>query len=105
MTMQIGTFYDNGARLEGLIATRKLNNLGTVIIAPYEKSSPDSSEPDYLVYTGPFQIGRGWKQITKDGEREYINLIIDAPHMDHEIRARLVQQGDKHILLWERIAD
>ena len=105
MAMQIGTFYNNGERFEGSIETRKLDDLGAVIIDPYEKSSPNSSEPDYIVRSGRYQIGRGWKQTTKDGQREYINLIIDDPHMDQAIRARLVQQGGKHILLWERSDD
>ena len=105
MAMQIGTFYNKGAHFEGVIETRKLSDLGTVVIAPYEKSSPDSGEPDYLVWAQRFQIGRGWKQTTRDGEGDYINIILDDPHMDNEIRARLVQQSEKHILLWERIED
>ena len=104
MALKIGTFYNKGSHFEGMLETRKLHDLGNIIIDPYDKS-PDSSEPDYIVRTGQFQIGRGWKQITKDGEREYINLILDDPHMEEEIRARLVKQGDQHILLWERMVD
>jgi len=89
---------------EGVLETRKLHDLGSVTIYPYAKS-PDSSEPDYIVRAGRFQIGRAWKQTTKDGEREYVNVILDDPHMEDEIRARLVKQDDKHILLWERAGD
>ncbi len=104
MATQIGTFHKRGAHYEGVIETRKINDLGTVYIEPYEKK-PDSSEPDYLVRSGRFQIGRGWKQVTKDGRSEYINLIIDDPHLDQEIRVRLVKKDEQHILLWERIFD
>jgi len=57
-------------------------------------------EPDYLIKAGRFQIGRAWKRVTKDGEREYLNIIFDDPHMDGEIRARLLQKGEVYILLW-----
>ena len=33
MAMQIGTFYNKGAHFEGVIETRKLSDLGTVVIA------------------------------------------------------------------------
>lgn len=103
MAMQIGTFYNKGSHFEGVIETRNINDLGTVFIEPFEKK-PDSSEPDFLVRSGRFQIGRGWRQTTKDGESEYINLIIGDMDIK-EFRARLVKQVDKHILLWEQMVD
>jgi len=100
MALKIGTFYDKGPHFEGTLETRKLNDLGAITIVPFDKTK--DSEPDYLVNSGRFQIGRAWKQTTKDGESEYLNVLLDDPHFDEEVRARLVRQGDKHILLWER---
>ncbi len=45
-------------------------------------SPEDATELDDLkIYTrtGRFQIGRGWKLVTRDGKREYINLILGDP--------------------------
>ncbi len=107
MALKIGTFYAKtnkfGVYFEGVLETRKLHALGNITIKPNEKIS--GNEPDFLVQTDGFEIGHAWKQVTKDKKREYLNVILDDPHMEEEIRARLVKQGEKHILLWERVSN
>jgi len=107
MALKIGTFYaktrDSKTYFEGTLKTRKLHDLGNITIEPNEKNQ--ENEPDFLVITGQFEIGRAWKQTTKNSNREYLNVILDDPHMEEEIRARLVKQDEKHILLWERVSN
>lgn len=103
MALKIGTFYQRNDHFEGTLETRKLHDLGTIIIAPHEKTQETS--PDYLIKANRFEIGRAWKHTSKDGSSEYLNVILDDPHMESEIRARLVRHEDKHILLWERMAE
>lgn len=100
MALEIGKFYDRGSFFEGTISTRKLEDLGNVIFEPYDKAQ--DHEPDFLVKADRHQIGKAWKQTTRDGDREYLNVVLDDPHMDAQIRARLVRSGDHHLLLWER---
>ena len=59
----------------------------------------------YLLLLFFWGSAHAWKQVTKDKKREYLNVILDDPHMEEEIRARLVKQGEKHILLWERVSN
>ena len=107
MALKIGTFYarkrDSKTYYEGTLETRKLHDLGNITIEPKEKTH--ENEPDFLVLSDKFEIGCAWKQTSKDKTKEYLNLVLDDPHMKEEIRARLVKQDEKYILLWERVSD
>ena len=100
MAMEIGRFYEQGSTYSGSISTRKLDDLGNVVFHPFDKAG--DSEPDFLVKSGRNQIGRAWKQQTQDKEGEYLNVLLDDPHMDEPIRCRLVKYDGLFLLLWER---
>ena len=70
MALQIGIFYQKGDHFNGMIETRQLTDLNTVLLEPHEKNQ--DHEPDYIVHTGRCQIGLEWNHTTKDGAREYV---------------------------------
>lgn len=106
MAMKIGEFFERGSWFEGTIKTRLLSDLGHVRIDPLMKPEDSGSGyPDYLVKADGFEIGKAWKQMPREGDREYLNVLLDDPHMPQPIYARLVAYNDHHILLWERGAE
>ena len=98
--MEIGKFYEKGAGYEGTIKTRKLTDLGNVVFEPLENGG--DAAPDFLVTSDGYKIGRAWKHQTKDKKSEYLNVVLDDPHMPELIRCRLVNAGNHHLLLWSR---
>ena len=100
MSLKIGQFYARGSRYEGTISTRKLKGLGHVVFDPHDKGG--DHEPDYLVLADGDEIGKAWEHTAKESERPYLNVILDDPHMDAQIRCRLVQKDSAFLLLWER---
>lgn len=97
---KIGEFYASGSGYQGTIRTRKLKDLGHVVIVAHDKNG--DHEPDFLVKADGDEIGKAWKHTAKESEREYLNVVLDDPHMEQQIRSRLVHSGDRFILLWER---
>ncbi len=101
MSKVIGTFTLRDASYIGNIRTLHLN-LSIVI----EPTGPKQGKaPDYRVMAGECEVGAGWSQTAKSGEK-YLNLKLDDPSFLQPLEARLVPAKDKpdtFLLFWERV--
>ncbi|MDC7675167.1 DUF736 domain-containing protein [Asticcacaulis machinosus] len=95
----IGTFSKSESGFSGSIKTATLNFKARLV----ESEPASENAPDYRVYTGPAEIGAGWKR-TADNGRDYVSLKLDDPSFPHPIYASLFQDEhpDTYNLLWTR---
>ncbi len=102
----IGTFTarrDGG--WEGRIRTLTINVRAQII--PNDNRDSDRS-PDYLVYSGPIELGAAWihHNIEPTG-KQYLGIHLDDPSLNEPITAALffIPGTDRARLVWSRHRD
>ena len=95
----IGIFTKSETGFTGTIRTATLNFKAR--LAEVERDNENA--PDFRVYTGPAEIGAGWKKTAENG-RDYVSLKLDDPSFINPIYASLFQvdDTDTYNLLWSR---
>ena len=85
----------------GTIRTMTIN-VKTKILPNPDKTS--EAAPDYRVFAGGAELGAGWRQSTKEGERDYVSVRLDDPNFSAAIRAAFFENVEEGtgVLVWTR---
>ena len=97
----IGTFSRTEDSYVGTIRTMTINVKAKII--PNKEKTNDKA-PDYRVYAGGAELGAGWREVSKEDEREYLSLKLDDPSFAAPIRAALFESPDDKtgVMVWNR---
>lgn len=93
----IGTFTRDGEGFTGTIQTMTIKTKTT--FKPITKSGEQA--PDFRIFSGDVEIGAAWAMTSK-ADKPYLSVKLDDPSFSAPINCRLVESGDKHLLLWNR---
>ncbi len=97
----IGSFTKTEESFVGTIRTMTINVKAK--ITPNKEKANDKA-PDYRVYAGGAELGGGWREKSKDDEREYISLRLDDPSFAAPIRAAFFENESEGtgVMVWGR---
>ena len=96
----IGTFTADKDGYTGTLRTLTLNV--KVKLVPNDKGGKDNA-PDYRLQAGSYDIGAGWKKVSKEAERPYVSVTLDDPSFPATVYARLIEgENGAHDLIWSR---
>ncbi|MBV9017604.1 MAG: DUF736 domain-containing protein [Alphaproteobacteria bacterium] len=88
-------------RLVGTLTTLALH-VAKIIFEP--EQSDNEKAPVFRVFAGDFEIGAGWKRVSKDGNT-YISVKLDDPSFAQPIWCALFKsEGSLYLLDWNRQA-
>ena len=102
MATTIATLVTKGDTFEGILHTLALNV--PIVLVPNATKMKDM-EPDYRIISrrNGFELGGGWKRISKSSGEEYISVSLSAPELG-KIYGNLAPApgGDpsKRVILW-----
>jgi uncharacterized protein (DUF736 family) len=87
-------------RLVGTLTTLALH-VAKLTFEPIEPSDNDKA-PVYRVFAGEYEIGAGWKKVSRDGHT-YISVKLDDPSFAQPIWCALFKsEGSLYLLDWNR---
>lgn len=100
----IGSFTKTEESFVGTIRTMTINVKAK--ITPNKEKANDKA-PDYRVYAGGAELGGGWREKSKNDEREYISLRLDDPSFVAPIRAAFFENAEEGtgVMVWSRDAN
>jgi uncharacterized protein (DUF736 family) len=93
----IGIFTKTSDGYQGTLTT--LTTKAKLTLTPVEKTGEKS--PDFRVYAGAADIGAAWAVKSKD-DKPYLSVRLDDPSFSAAINARLFENEQGHILVWNR---
>lgn len=97
----IGTFSRTDDSYVGTIRTMTINVKAKIV--PNKEKANDKA-PDYRVYAGGAELGAGWRERSKEDDREYLSLKLDDPSFAGPIRAALFESPEEGtgVMVWNR---
>lgn len=97
----IGTFTKTDESFVGTIRTMTINVKAKIV--PNREKANDKA-PDYRVYAGGAELGAGWREKSKEDEKEYLSLKLDDPSFAAPIRAAFFENAEEGtgVMMWSR---
>lgn len=99
--MIIGTLEKNGEAYFGKVSVQPEVEF-SISVKPTEGESENEKAPSHRIYgKGGADLGAAWSKTSQSGN-SYLQLKLDWPMLPDAIRANLIEQNGKHVLIWNR---
>ena len=97
----IGTFTKTEDCFVGTIRTMTINVKAKIVP---NKEKPNDGAPDYRIYAGGAELGAGWREKSKDENKDYLALKLDDPSFAAPIRAAFFENAEEGtgVMVWSR---